>query len=421
MIVLPHTPPTPLPLSSSASLEPKIFSARALIATHAPQSFSDSVRYLAQLEQYIDTLFSVLALDSKLELAQLAQNASETVLSLTVPWDNVSFPKSTPWTLATEIQTLIIAASLLYARLGADVTNELIEENESNKETDEKWKAVANHYKKGMSLAEFGAKFAFAVTGATVSPALFVIVQKVNEIGLQSSTLCKFSWMNRRSYNETGTFTTANNGVLCRVAIWVLNEVEACSNLVQEVSKLSEFLELNYTGWQTYLLIFKKYMSAYAGYFLSVEYYQKKDIGRAIGLVNYSLLSLQSRSLSNQKIQKRKVLARVKLKLAAKRNEHYVSSLQSITLLNVDKSVFSELSGVVLNDLTLLFDQLMQCHLMYTKENDNLHFDHVVDWQDIQADSKWPIGSKIPVSDISPYTPSIFQGKSNDQRSTQYY
>lgn len=182
----------------------------------------------------------------------------------------------------------------------------------------------------------------------------------------------------------------------------------SCINLVRELdSNESNHYRLHYDGWIDYLSVVRQYATAYAGLFLSIEYYKKDSLGHAIGLINFSLLSLQSKSMAEIKPSKMKILNRFKTKVASKRNEHFVQNLNSVTSLRIDKSVFLDLSGLVLEDLKLLFDQLVQCHLKYTKENDNLKFEPVVDWKDVHGDSRWPFGNKIPVSTIEMYSPKV--------------
>lgn len=362
-------------------------------------------------------------------LGEFAASTLELQLSKTIPWHNISQKRSKrqelaklgsqppiDWSLATEIQAVAVAASFMYSKLGAELINELIEldkDSEPDKEIDEKWKLVANFYKKALALAAFAAEFTGLVTTTVlINPQVFVLLDKIASIGIQTSILCKNSWINRHSFNERDAFLLKNNGVLCRVAIYIMDEVKSCQNIVKELESLTgELLDLNYSQWTLYLSVFVRYSSAYAGLFLSIEYYQKNNLGQAIGLINFSLLSLQSKNLSDMKPKKSKVLAKVKSKIAGKRNESYIAGLQSITSLNIDKSAFLELSGLVLKDLSLLFDQLVQCHLKYTKENDNLNFDTVVDWQDIHGDSKWPFGSLIPVSHVQPYLPKVLVPK----------
>lgn len=434
MIVLPNTPPTPKAWNPSSSvLTPGLLAARASLDCAAPQSHAESVRYVVNLEEYLEGLFTLISTqEPNTNLAQYAAFALNLQLASSVPWHNIgpqkarkydlSKIKSAPsvdWTLALEIQAVTIAVSFVYTQLGAELINELIEldhESESQKDADEKWKLVAGFYKKALAFAGFGAEFSGLTHTATLlNPQIFVLLHKISAIGIQMSILCKFSWLNRSSFNTQETFKSENNGVLCRVAIWVLDETKSCQNLVRELDTLNgELLDLNYQSWAQYLSVFVKYASAYAGLFLSIEYYQKQKLGQALGLINFSLLSLQSKNLSEIKPKKSKVLSRVRSKISGKKNESYIAGLNSITSLKIDKLVFLEKSGVVLNDLSLLFDQLVQCHLKYTKENDNLNFDTVVAWQDIHTDSKWPFGSQIPVSPTDPYCPRVLVPQSTN-------
>lgn len=426
MIVLPNTPPTPLPWKVDTLLIPADIQAkRASLCNASIASHSETVRYILGLLEYIESLFELLSTDSpERSVPRYASRALDLILTTTVPWKNVEKKEtkklfklnSKPdlsWTLAAEIQLATVSLAMSYIKLGAELTNELIETEsglEPEKEMDEKWKLVSNHYKKAVAFSLFGGQFTMGSTDTTIDPRVFVLIDKCSQIGIQMSILSKFSWLNRNSYNLNETFTLSNNNVLCRVAIFVLDEVVSCINLVKELSQneVSHF-RLNYNGWESYLSVVQQYATAYAGLFLSIEYYQKESLGQAIGLINFSLLSLQSKSMADLKPTRNKILSKFKTKVASKRNEQFVQNLNSITSLRIDKSVFLELSGLVLKDLQLLFDQLVQCHLKYTKENDNLKFDAVSDWKDVHGDSRWPFGSKIPVSAVEPYCPKVLQ------------
>lgn len=431
MIVLPNTPPTPLPWKVDPLLVlPEIQAKRASLCNSSIASHSETVRYILGLLEYLEALFELLSIDNpERSVPRFAAKALDLMLMSLVPWKNVEKKETKKlfklnskaeisWTLAAEIQLVTVSLAFSYIKLGAELTNELIEEELSLvpvKELDEKWKLVANHYKKAISLALFGGQFTMGSTDATIDPRVFVLVDKCSQIGIQMSILSKFSWLNRNSYNLNETFTLSNNNVLCRVAIFVLDEVVSCVNLVKELAlNETSYFRLNYTGWEAYLSVVQQYATAYAGLFLSIEYYQKESLGQAIGLINFSLLSLQSKSMTDLKPTKNKILSKFKTKVASKRNEQFVQNLNSVTSLRIDKSVFLELSGLVLKDLQLLFDQLVQCHLKYTKENDNLKFDAVSDWKDVHGDSRWPFGNKIPVSAVEPYCPQVLQPETPD-------
>lgn len=432
MIVLPNTPPTPKPWNPQASLlSPQLLALRASIDSTAPATHSETVRYVVNLEEYLEGIFALQSTTiSSQEVASYARQALETQLATSIPWNHISNgktgskpfgkkPEPVEWTLAAEIQTVIVATAFTYTQLGAQLTNELIELDPA--EVNEKWLLVVNYYKKALALTQFGSFFSTLCSGQQLDPWTFVLLDKIGNVGIQLSILCKSSCINRGSYNESETFKSSNNGTLCRVAIWVMDEVKNCQSLVNEIASSvnEELFKLDYEHAAEYLAIFHRYVAAYAGQFLSIEYYQQGKLGHAIGLINFSLLSLQSKNKLEPK--KRKVFSRFRSKLAGKRHESYIAGLQSITSLKVDKLVFLELSGVVLNDLSLLFDQLVQCHLKYTKENENLLFQSVVNWQDIHSDSKWPLGSKIPVSPVKAYVPQVLAGNSEPSHTTRQY
>lgn len=427
MIILPDTPPTPTSAVSS-ELPSHLTTSRAALSTNAANR-NDLVRYLVSLEEYLDSVFSHLAEKAGPEPTLVAKLASSIPVSASVPWENVAYSKKAfksneaPWTLQNDIDVAIAAVSLVYTALGSELSNELIEtdpSSESTERTNEKWKKAINYYKKAISYASYGTGCTRIGDEQALNPTIFIFLSKIAAIGIQMSILSKSCWLNRNTYNEYDTFKTENNGTLSRVAIYILEELRGAQSILNNLTANQQF-NLNYTNWKEYLTVIEKYATAYAGLFLSIDYYQHDKIGQAIGLVNFSLLALQSKKLADIKPKKGKILTRFKTKLSSHRNDLYISNLESITTLKVNKSVFKEKSGIVLKDLSFVFDLLIQLHLKFTKENDNLKFDKVVDWQDVNADSKWPLGSKIPVSDIPVYVPEIFARKEDLGERRGYY
>lgn len=425
MIVLPNTPPAPLSLSGQKSqLPPHILALRATIDSSPPTHHAESVRYVMKLQEYLESIFSFLVSEcGSSDVSELADRAKEYTLGSVVPWTNVKpekLGKEGIWDLSNEILVALVAASFMFTRLGAELANELIEGTDLDG-LDQKWKAVSAYYKNAIGFCLFGSQFRAVCDGEIIlSLQVFILLDQVCNVGIQMLLLCKALWLNRMSFSNSDTFDSSNNGVLCRVAIWVLEEIKNCQNLTRDMQKSSHSaqnsskknlttLELNYENWDKYLSVLEKYASAYAALFLSIEYYQKDKLGNALGLVNYALLSIQSKNSASEKPSKTHLVSRIKNKLAEKRNERYISKLQSITSLRIDKSVFLDSSGVVLNDLNYLFDQLILFRLKLKKENDNIKFDTVVDWLDVQTDSKWPLGCKIPVSAVADYIPQALR------------
>lgn len=429
MIVLPNTPPAPKAMNASDSILPsQVLGLRATIDTSPPTHHAESVRYVMKLQDYIEGIFNVLVSKSgSSDVAVLANLAEQSSLSSTVPWVNIrpeKLKRRAMWNLAHEILVSLVAASFMYTRLGAELTNELIEGTELE-DLDEKWKAVSAYYKTAIGLCLFGAQFyAVCQTEPLLNLHVFILLDQVCNVGIQMLLLCKSLWLNRVSFTNSDTFDSSNNGVLCRVAIWVMDEIKNCENITRELqasAKDGKSFHLYYNDWDNYLMIWEKYSASYAALFLSIEYYQKDKLGHAIGLVNFGLVSLQSKS-NPLKPSKGDLVARLKSKIAGKRDERYISNLQSITSLRIDKSAFLDLSGVVLNDLNYLFDQIVLFRLKLKKENDNIKFDTVVDWQEVHTDSKWPLGCKIPVSAVPDYIPRALEVPRMQETSLhQYY
>lgn len=444
MIVLPNTPPLPTAFKTASKLNPSLLATRSALAVPTLASYHDSIRFADNLDRYLEEIFSYILNESgRSELDHIVSYASKTMVVNTseIPWSNVkqavgkeksdishnneklklnklnkvfkaipSTEKVTTtngqWTLENEIQLVLVAIAFVYIKIGSELTNELIDDesgNSSSPEINEKWKQVVNFYKKAISYTLFGIQVN-SIARTRFNGAIFTFIHKISEINFQLSILCKSSWVNRNSFRESGSFAMTNNGTLSRVAIFVLNEIKNLKSLLVELESFPD-IGLNYKNWQDYLDLMEKYASAYAGLFLAVENYQKDKLGNAIGLVHFSLLNLQSKNIDTNS---KKLADKLKSKIATKKNEHLLNKLDSVSTLNINKSLFNDKSGVVLNDISYLFDQLIHLNLKLEKENNTLKFDTIVNWQDISKDSKWPLGNKIPVSDIKPYQPLVF-------------
>lgn len=439
MIILPHTPPIPTILQANAdSLSPQAISTRTALSSSAAETYNDLVRYVINAEEYVEELFqftSSKANSRELPFMMTFANEHKLLTEDYLPWKDVVFKddkklkflnKKQPWTLFNEIEVSIIATSLIYIRLGAELVNELIElepDSLSSEEINEKWKQVVTFYKKSISFIQYGIKINSLNSENNHLPgSLFILIEKIGHINIQMSTLSKFSWINRNSFNETELFKSNNNGTLCRVAIYVVDELKTVKSLIGDVQdNLGFTLSLNSQDWLEYLTLIERYANAYAGLFLSIELYQQNKLGQAIGLVNYSLLNLQSKRMGELNPKKSPIVTKLKSKFSTKKNESYIKNLQSITSLNLNSSSFTDKSGIVLKDITYVFDQLVQLHLKFTKENDNIVFDTVTNYQDIHKDNKWPLGSKIPVSDVPDFIPRVFNILASKSTRSNYY
>lgn len=429
MIILPGAIPSPT-AAEFANFPSNLVSLRTSIANSSGESFNDLTRYAVSLEHYIEELFKFVKNDVGVaDVANVGSGTSSIIITLSPrPWSNLKSdedkklkllkredkPKPSPWSLKLELELSLIVISLVYTKIGSELTSELIESTADSNDTEvaEKWKLVVNYYKKSTSFLLLGHQININGTGPKVDTMTYTFLQKINNISIQMSVLAKSSWITRNNFNYNESLTTKNNGMLSRVAIYILDELKSCLNILPCFSSSSD-IRLIFDDWYDYLTMIQKYVSAYSGMFLAIEYYQKDKLGHAIGLVNFSLLTLQSKKMSELKPKQGKILSKFKSKLSNRKNDHYITNLQSITTLNVNKSIFQDTPGIVLKDLSFLFDQLVQLHLKFTKENNNLKFDTITDWQDISKDSKWPIGQEVPAVPIKPYLPAAFEAPHN--------
>ncbi|EGW35616.1 uncharacterized protein SPAPADRAFT_133116 [Spathaspora passalidarum NRRL Y-27907] len=426
MIILPNTPPLPSPLPPQSNLNPSLLTSRTALQVANLNSYNDSIRYAVDLQHYLQSLIHwVKETTNSQELNKLVDYASSREICLGIPWTNtlqsdnskreklnqlLKSSSKIPWSLLNEIEMVLASISLIYIRIGSDLTSETIEveaDPKSLSEYNEKWKQVVNFYKTSISYTMFANKIKQLEKEGPINGVMFTFIEKISDICIQMSILSKSCWINRCSGNPA----TSNNGTLSRVAIYVLNELKNAKNIV---SSLGTNITLDYRLWNDYLSIIEKYVSAYAGMFLSIENYQQDKLGDAIGLIHFSLLCLQSKKNIDNSDSK-KFIAKLKSKVVIKKNEHILNNLNSISTLNINRSAFNDKSGVILNDLSYLFEQLIGLNLKFTKENNNLKFDRIVSWKDISQDSKWPLGTKIPVSNIKPYEPFTVEQEDNNR------
>ena len=363
MIILPDTPPVPKLLKSSISSQ--LISSRAALTNLPAENYNDLTRYVVNGEYYIEDLFEHIASaidnNNNNDISQYVEYAGNQGISKCSPspWSNIKFKdgqlkfnfekvlnskKAVPdWTLYNEIELAIIAVSTIYTRMGSELTNELIDLPPSDEVT-EKWKQVVNLYKKSISYVQFGIQISNLYESSNhINGGLFIFLERLNYICIQMTMLSKSSWINRHSYNGNETFTTTNNGTLCRVAIYVLDELKSCQRLLSDLTNNSSYLiSYDCSQWIEYLSVIEKYATAYAGLFFSIETYQHHKLGQSIGLINFSLLNLQSKKINEISPKSSKLTLNLKSKLSSRKNDIYIKNLQSITGLNLKSSIFND-------------------------------------------------------------------------------
>ncbi|KAI5949902.1 hypothetical protein KGF54_005380 [Candida jiufengensis] len=441
MIVLPNTPPLPIQFKDPKNLSNNILTQRTSLFVAKLSNYNESIQYVLSLEEYLKSL---------IEFSK-SNNITNTIICSNIPWNNVSHAKAKTanifksksantfqWSLLNEITISLISISLIYNRIASELINDTINKEvdppEKPEDYNENWKQITKLYKKSISIMQYAENLQVNnnqnIDEGTVEINLMLIsfVQKISDISIQMSILSKFLWINRNLINKNQDITTDNNITLSKVAIYCMNELDSISNLIKDfqssfkVSSESRtgIVNLNYTDWDEYLSIIKKYIAAYAGFFLAIQNYKEDKLGNALGLIQFSLISLQSKnnlepsSLLNKKI----TLQKFKNKIIARKNENILSNLNSVSTLNLNKSAFNEKSGIVLNDLSYLYDQLIKLNIKFLSENNTLKFDDITHWSSINNDSKWPIGCKIPISNIEPFDP--LENESNNSGNNEY-
>lgn len=418
MIILPGTPFVPHSKVKLSKTLPELAAARTQLTDAPLESHHDLISFLNLASDYLDSI--ILFTNSKDgKLLSAARASGSIVFAEGIPWNGIMAPKlalgkkpSCSWTLLDEMCATAASMSLCYSLVASKIIDDLVETEPTNlKETAESWTPVIKQYKNAASLASFGQEclnYRPELDLPPIDPQCFSLLEKTAHISTQISMLVKSSWLNRLDFNRVGSFTTKNNGTLSRVAVYIVDELKFCQKLVQSFDSRS--IVFRYEDWFPYLKLMECYATAYSVLFLSIDYYQQQKVGLAIGLLNFGLLTLQAKNINNSG-KDRNLITRFKTKLTTRKNELYIKDLQSVTTLNLNKLHFKSSSGAFLKDLEFLFDQLVQLHLKFTKENDNLLFDPIVDWQDAKRDSKWPTGAAIPTSATTSFRPPALNGR----------
>ena len=417
MIVLPNTPPVAIKFKNS-KVSSQLLSSRAAIELQQP--VTDSTSYLIHLEEYLKCL-----------LNYIDQNGTgnPSVICEGIPWTNVIFSKQRKipklgstidnkitWSIQNELYMTLIAITLTYLKKAAEMANAIIdEETDDVSQFNENWKHIMSYYKTGISYILYAMNLPQTQQEPPhlqINNVLLNIIHKISQVSIQIVILIKFSWINRNSFQfKEETIQTENNSTLSKVAIYILQELKVIKNLINGIEKNEQDFMLDCSHWIKYLNVIEKYINGYAGLFQSLQMYREDKLGHALGLVHFSLLSLQSKQaiITESTKSSKNIIRSVKMKFNNKKNEVILSNLNSVSSLQIDKSAFNEKSSsssrLILNDLNYLFDQLIKLNLKFTKENNNLKFDTIIKWLDIFVDSKWPTGCPIPISEIKPYDP----------------
>ena len=430
MLVLPNVPISPLQIDiSTANLDPEILALRSCLGISSENNRSELVRYILKLEEYVEELFLYAQKQTGIQdTNNLKKFIEGHVIFSTklIPWSKVTLGNkesknkklfgrtsgdsktSLDWTLGNEVEISIVAIALVYLNLSSILVRELMEVEEEEEIANTKWKQVSSNLKKGISYLAFIEKFDID-SKFNVNRLLYSLLSKVSLISMQMCTLCRSSWTNSKQFDSTESVLSRNNGTLSKVAIYVVDELRGLQDIVESLQTDKGNLNVDYSGWKDYFAVIIRYISAYSGLFLSIEYYQKDKLGDAIGLLNFSLLNLQCKNIRELDEKNGNFFSKLRRKASHYKLQRYIRELQSVTTLNLDETMFKN-SGLVLEDISLVFSQLIRLRVKFMKENNNLKFDDVTDWRTIHEDTKWPLGCGIPLSLLEPYEPAALKG-----------
>lgn len=409
MIVLPSALPVPLPVSKG--LAPDLIAAR-LDVSRSSAVESTKCNFAASIdniENYIESVFDSIVVGDGAWHQYLGRSAAEVISNDKIPWEGFSKYNGV-WTLSDDLEAMTVSVALRYLYLISESLEELLESN-SSPETEEKWKQVINLYKKMIGFCKFGQQLnSFA---SKFEPLQWELLCKIGEACIQIVMLAKLGWAVRNGILKS------NTGALARVSIYVVDEMRTCHLMAEQLNR-SELVTLKCRNWPPFFMVAEQYATAYAAFFLARGLHHQNKLGEALGLVNYGLVSLQSKKSVAQGKSGR-LFKSIRQKMHQRHHNIVLKHLSSILTLLVDESIFSLASEAMVTDIAYLFDLLNELHLTLTSENNSLGFETVVEWQTIARGSKWPLGNKIPVSSIPSYCPKISSSQKSSVGREAYY
>lgn len=276
------------------------------------------------------------------------------------------------WTGDDEKGLVLANVGFAYVILGLLLAKQLLESGQ------DQWKAVVDLYKKALAIAKLGTS-KFGKSG-------FTVLETVADVLLQLLVVAKQSYAARTTDNNG---TTTASGMLSRASIFAATELGSLRHLAPQHGPVREYVEAA-----------ERYARAYAAYYTAIDHYNQKKIGHALGLLQLGLIALQGRN--NVVGEPNLSLSKPKSKLMElrrdRKNEKVVKKLRPV----ISKKLVEANVPV---DTQELLDLILLLQQSYTRENETLAFQPVVDWREIEDNAQWPLGKPIPLLGLPEYVP----------------
>ena len=337
-------------------------------------SYSAVAAYLVVAETYLDTIWDE-------TLASVAKIPWDDELEIYITKERVStgdrlvskFRKSTQesvaeWTGDDEKGLVLANIGFAYVTLGLLLAKQLLESGH------DQWKSVVDLYKKALAVAKLGT-LKFGKAG-------FAVLNTVADVLLQLLVVAK------QSYTARTTSTVSASGMLSRAAIYAATQLGSLQQTLPPNAVVVDYFEA-----------LVRYARAYAAYYTAIDHYDQKKIGHALGLLQLGIIALQGRNHVVNELSLS--LSKPKSKLLElrrdRKNDKVVRKLRPVISKKIE--AFVPIDTQELLDLILLLQQ------SYTKENETLAFQLVVDWREIEDNAQWPLGKPIPLLGLPEYTP----------------
>ncbi|ODV94987.1 hypothetical protein PACTADRAFT_34734 [Pachysolen tannophilus NRRL Y-2460] len=401
---------------------------------------SDLIKYVSNLSDYINLIFMYY----KNSLGSIDKIKNDrTIFCLNqAPWKELANSKkkpltsSTSWSLRQELVLSVISLSLTYNQLSSNLIYKIIKygtnDNGLIKKSEETqlWNMSNNYLKNSLLHLKFLIDNDIIDENDQImetSLRFLNFIDHLIESSLQLSMLIKLNHLELvKILEDNWNFNISsqtNFSILLKVSIYVYDQLTLLENFNIN-PEINQFLK-----------IIKTYVKIYVCYYLSLENYQKDNLGLSIGLINYvNELLLKNKNNffevheqdRNNKTSKLKASNFInKLKDSKKSNGGSSGSSiiknENSTLLikriiqekdqKINKDFNIYLSACCLMDLNNLIKLINVVNLKLLKENENINFDAISDKSQVMQflTENLPSGRKVPLSIDQNWIPSCFK------------
>lgn len=304
------------------------------------------------------------------------------------------------WTAYDEISATVISSSLAYDQLSLSILYDAMNSNEGIE--DQGWKKAVNMVKASLSLLD-----AFRDHICDINhDSNMAWVTSVSKIIMQALPICRNVYETYNAVNlQFGAFDSlpSNSSIFKRILICEYNKISALKRIQSSFA--------NEVAVDCYLHCAE---ICYC-YYSAMEYYNKGELGIALGLVKYGLLRGTEQSTIKSKIR-----------LGKKKNKEFKRNTVWKENIRLSKALRIGLEPIFVKFLILLIQLLKILYCKFEDMNNNISFKSVISSQEVEQSylfsaSNLPTGLEIPLRDIKPFHPRCLVSNVNDNSNRNYF